>query len=174
MAVEDLLKPLTAEERRVKNEELKKRTVTMVPPAEAVETPVKPVEVVDRAALIQTAVTFLQSPNVANAPWEKREQFLKGKGLTDAEIQRAKDLASDTDLPPIAAPPPPVDVPAVLPPPPAPFAVTVTRQRSARSLLWMVLAGGTSVYLLVNALMVSFCMRIHVGRGWSCHASVPF
>lgn len=42
-----------------------------------------------RNDLIESAVSFLSSPNVQNAEKEKKIQFLKNKGLTDEEIEEA-------------------------------------------------------------------------------------
>lgn len=38
---------------------------------------------------MQTAVKFLQNPNVVNTPLAQKQKFLQRKGLTDEEIQLA-------------------------------------------------------------------------------------
>lgn len=47
-----------------------------------------------REQLISTAVKFLQNPKVTASPLSQKQDFLKRKGLTDREIQRACDLAN--------------------------------------------------------------------------------
>lgn len=48
----------------------------------------------DRKELVLNAVEFLKDPNVANAPLEKKTEFLKNKGLHDTEITDALLMAS--------------------------------------------------------------------------------
>lgn len=43
----------------------------------------------DRKELINSAVEFLQNPQIDSAPLDKKIEFLKSKGLTDAEINDA-------------------------------------------------------------------------------------
>lgn len=43
---------------------------------------------------VNTAVKFLQNPKVSASPLHQKQEFLRRKGLTDKEIQRACDLAS--------------------------------------------------------------------------------
>lgn len=38
---------------------------------------------------VQTAIKFLQNPNVVNTPLTQKQKFLQRKGLTDQEIQIA-------------------------------------------------------------------------------------
>ncbi|EFN84338.1 peroxisomal membrane protein PEX14 [Harpegnathos saltator] len=47
-----------------------------------------------RENLVQTAVQFLQNPKVTQSPMDRKQQFLKKKGLTDEEIKAAFNLAS--------------------------------------------------------------------------------
>ncbi|XP_014470762.1 PREDICTED: peroxisomal membrane protein PEX14 [Dinoponera quadriceps] len=47
-----------------------------------------------RKDLVQTAVQFLKNPKVSQSPIDRKQQFLKKKGLTDEEIKVAFDLAS--------------------------------------------------------------------------------
>ncbi|XP_019881838.2 peroxisomal membrane protein PEX14 isoform X2 [Aethina tumida] len=42
-----------------------------------------------REDMVQTAVRFLQNPNVVNTPLAQKQKFLQRKGLTDPEIQLA-------------------------------------------------------------------------------------
>lgn len=49
-----------------------------------------------REELISSAVTFLQDPSTANAPIEKRIQFLQSKNLTQKEIDIALARAGDS------------------------------------------------------------------------------
>jgi peroxin-14 len=48
-----------------------------------------------REELVNSAVTFLQDPSTANAPLEKRIQFLQSKNLTQEEIDLALARAGD-------------------------------------------------------------------------------
>ncbi|KAF5272184.1 hypothetical protein FQA39_LY01266 [Lamprigera yunnana] len=60
-----------------------------------------------RENIIQTAVKFLQNPNVVNTPLAQKQKFLQRKGLTDKEIQLAcehADAYSSHDQPPPALP----------------------------------------------------------------------
>ncbi len=52
-----------------------------------------------REELINSAVTFLQDPSTANAPLEKRIQFLQSKNLTQEEIDLALARAGDEQQP---------------------------------------------------------------------------
>lgn len=52
-----------------------------------------------REELVNSAVTFLQDPSTANAPLEKRIQFLQSKNLTQQEIDLALARASDDKQP---------------------------------------------------------------------------
>ncbi|XP_011500782.1 PREDICTED: peroxisomal membrane protein PEX14 [Ceratosolen solmsi marchali] len=47
-----------------------------------------------RENLVNTAVKFLQNPKVSSSPVHQKQKFLKSKGLTSREIQRACELAS--------------------------------------------------------------------------------
>ncbi|XP_031827744.1 peroxisomal biogenesis factor 14 [Nomia melanderi] len=49
-----------------------------------------------RDNLVKTAVEFLQNPKVASSPTERKQDFLRRKGLTDEEITTAFKLASVT------------------------------------------------------------------------------
>ncbi|KAK4876130.1 hypothetical protein RN001_012552 [Aquatica leii] len=46
-----------------------------------------------RENIVQTAVKFLQNPNVSNTPLAQKQKFLQRKGLTDKEIQVACERA---------------------------------------------------------------------------------
>ncbi|XP_066584336.1 peroxisomal membrane protein PEX14 [Prorops nasuta] len=46
-----------------------------------------------RENLVQTAVKFLTNPKVATSPLERKQEFLKKKGLNEEEISRACELA---------------------------------------------------------------------------------
>ena len=48
-----------------------------------------------REDLVSSAVTFLQDPNVASAPADKKLAFLQSKNLTQEEIDAALARASD-------------------------------------------------------------------------------
>ncbi|KAJ0176822.1 hypothetical protein K1T71_008001 [Dendrolimus kikuchii] len=53
-----------------------------------------------RDNLVTTAVKFLTNPNVQRCTMESKERFLRGKGLTDTEIQKALEkVAESIDLP---------------------------------------------------------------------------
>lgn len=52
-----------------------------------------------RKHLISAARNFLENPKVRNAPLEQKVQFLRGKGLSDEEIQEA--ISSCASLPPL-------------------------------------------------------------------------
>ncbi|XP_078052856.1 peroxisomal biogenesis factor 14 [Augochlora pura] len=49
-----------------------------------------------RENLVITAVEFLQNPKVGNKPTERKQEFLRRKGLTEEEIRTAFKLASDS------------------------------------------------------------------------------
>lgn len=53
-----------------------------------------------REELVNSAVTFLQDPSTANAPLDKRIQFLQSKNLTQEEIDLALSRAGDDQKPP--------------------------------------------------------------------------
>ncbi|KAJ3316016.1 hypothetical protein HDV04_000224 [Boothiomyces sp. JEL0838] len=55
---------------------------------------------------VQKAVDFLSNPKVQTAPKEEKIKFLKGKGLTDGEIQTAFEKVASTKLTNTALPPP--------------------------------------------------------------------
>jgi peroxin-14 len=57
-----------------------------------------------REDLVSSAVTFLQDPSVANAPVEKRIEFLKSKNLTQEEIELSLARAGNDSS--LVAPPP--------------------------------------------------------------------
>ncbi|CAH1986576.1 unnamed protein product [Acanthoscelides obtectus] len=60
--------------------------------AAAVETPVaQQPEGAVREEMVQTAIKFLENPNVINTPLAQKQNFLRRKGLTDNEIQIACD-----------------------------------------------------------------------------------
>ncbi|VEN47594.1 unnamed protein product [Callosobruchus maculatus] len=60
--------------------------------AAAVETPVSSqIEGPVREEMVQTAINFLENPNVINTPLAQKQNFLRRKGLTDKEIQIACD-----------------------------------------------------------------------------------
>ncbi|KAJ2948895.1 hypothetical protein O0L34_g5827 [Tuta absoluta] len=48
-----------------------------------------------RENLVTTAVKFLQNPNVQRCTMESKQKFLRGKGLTDPEIQKAIEKCAD-------------------------------------------------------------------------------
>ncbi|EDO17524.1 hypothetical protein Kpol_534p3 [Vanderwaltozyma polyspora DSM 70294] len=50
----------------------------------------------NRKELLDSAVSFLNEPSVANAPLEKKIEFLKSKGLSEQEIEQALKVATDT------------------------------------------------------------------------------
>lgn len=55
---------------------------------------------------VDTAVKFLQNPKVSSSPLKTKQEFLKRKGLTEDEIQKACELASvslsnDHNVPPV-------------------------------------------------------------------------
>jgi peroxin-14 len=52
-----------------------------------------------REELVNSAVTFLQDPSTANAPLDKRIQFLQSKNLTQEEIDLALARAGDEQQP---------------------------------------------------------------------------
>mmetsp|Transcript_78491 Transcript_78491/g.244489 ORF Transcript_78491/g.244489 Transcript_78491/m.244489 type:complete len:284 (+) Transcript_78491:86-937(+) len=56
-----------------------------------------------RESLIKQAVNFLSNPGLASTPTEKKRDFLKGKGLTDEEIDEATRRAEEKDAAPAAA-----------------------------------------------------------------------
>jgi hypothetical protein len=43
---------------------------------------------------VNTAVKFLQNPKISSSPIHQKQKFLKSKGLTSREIQKACELAS--------------------------------------------------------------------------------
>nr|XP_033332245.1 peroxisomal membrane protein PEX14 [Megalopta genalis] len=47
-----------------------------------------------RENLVKTAVEFLQNPKVASSPTDRKQEFLRRKGLTEEEIRTAFQLAS--------------------------------------------------------------------------------
>ncbi|XP_076285393.1 peroxisomal biogenesis factor 14 [Lasioglossum baleicum] len=47
-----------------------------------------------RENLVKTAVEFLQNPKVASSPADRKQEFLRRKGLTEEEIKTAFTLAS--------------------------------------------------------------------------------
>nr|CAH7733401.1 unnamed protein product [Callosobruchus chinensis] len=60
--------------------------------AAAVEAPVSSqTEGSVRDEMVQTAINFLENPNVINTPLAQKQNFLRRKGLTDKEIQIACD-----------------------------------------------------------------------------------
>jgi hypothetical protein len=75
------------------------------------------VQVAPRPDLIQSAVSFLSSPNVVSAPLAKKVSFLKDKkGLTDKEIQIALERV-DSSTSSSTIPPPPPSIPTASKPP---------------------------------------------------------
>ncbi|XP_014208700.1 peroxisomal membrane protein PEX14 [Copidosoma floridanum] len=52
-----------------------------------------------RENLVNTAVKFLQNPKVATSPSSQKQEFLRRKGLTDVEIQRACELVAANPVP---------------------------------------------------------------------------
>ncbi|CAH2048367.1 unnamed protein product, partial [Iphiclides podalirius] len=57
-----------------------------------------------RENLVTTAVKFLSNPSVQRCTLESKERFLRGKGLTDLEIQKAVERCGElVDLPSIAS-----------------------------------------------------------------------
>ncbi|CAG9828904.1 unnamed protein product [Diabrotica balteata] len=57
----------------------------------AVDVPVENSAV--REDMVQTAIKFLENPNVVNTPLAQKQKFLQRKGLTDREIQLACEKA---------------------------------------------------------------------------------
>ncbi|XP_058806841.1 peroxisomal membrane protein PEX14 [Phymastichus coffea] len=54
-----------------------------------------------RENLVNTAVKFLQNPKVSVSPIQQKQDFLRRKGLTEREVQRACEIASvDTNTMP--------------------------------------------------------------------------
>lgn len=51
-----------------------------------------------RENLIKTAVQFLQNPQIFSSPTNQKQNFLKGKGLTNEEIKQAFKLAGVDNL----------------------------------------------------------------------------
>ncbi|CAK8690632.1 unnamed protein product [Clavelina lepadiformis] len=60
-----------------------------------------------REDLVATAVKFLQNPKVQSSPLEQKKQFLKKKGLTDEEINKAVEISGAENAVAVASQPPP-------------------------------------------------------------------
>ncbi|VVD05819.1 unnamed protein product [Leptidea sinapis] len=52
----------------------------------------------DNLLQVTTAVQFLSNPKVQRCTIESKERFLRGKGLTDLEIQKAIERCGDLDM----------------------------------------------------------------------------
>lgn len=113
--ISEYLKPLSKEEREKKRAELDERIKAAAakntdPPAvkefvsntlpdtseiksDQIESETANSAAKPREDMVRQAVSFLTSEKVRNASWEKKAEFLLGKGLTEAEIAMAKDEA---------------------------------------------------------------------------------
>lgn len=65
-----------------------------------------------REPLIKQAETFLSNPAMASKTWEQKTEFLKGKGLTDAEIEEARRRSEGKAAPKGEVNPTPTSPPA--------------------------------------------------------------
>ncbi|KAI8054101.1 peroxisomal membrane anchor protein conserved region-domain-containing protein [Syncephalis plumigaleata] len=189
------LKPLTAEERQEKMKALRARqnaAVAATPkvnenePTTPVETTIttpqaKPSEtaVAPRANMVEQAVRFLRAPNVQSAPISKKLEFLRNKGLTEAEIDTALQDASNTNekttAVPIQAPanqaapaiPPRIDYTNSMPPnyvayqPAPPPPPSMTQQQ-----FWRGIAVGTAIAAGVSAGSVAL-LKHYLGPVWT-------
>lgn len=56
-----------------------------------------------REAVVKQAVTFLSNPSVKSQSWANKRQFLEGKGLTEEEINTARERHEQQEANPVTA-----------------------------------------------------------------------
>ncbi|PHZ11859.1 uncharacterized protein RHIMIDRAFT_238513 [Rhizopus microsporus ATCC 52813] len=119
-----------------------------------------------RNDLIESAVSFLSSPNVQNAEKEKKIQFLKNKGLTDEEIEEAfkRTTTTTTTTPTSTATTVKPKVPSRLPYQIVYYSTepTITRMSTQQLLRYAILLGmGTlSVTVVLLTVVKKFMSKI--------------